>query len=512
MSTDNSHSDMPETETTPGRLRRGSIGVVSVAAALAAQELAAGIIRPLPSLMAGTAEWVIDVVPVSVSDWAIATLQFWTKPTLIIGVTTVLVLAGIVVSQFSRVVRSIAYGGVGLIGAIVTTLGGSALWASLASAAVAVGAGLITDDRLRSLVGPPHLASRRVFVASIASMSILAVTGALIGRDLIDRGLRRLARRDEVVLPDAIAPARPVTAVHQFEIEGLESVVTPNDRFFTVDITALNPPEIDLSNWTLTIGGMVERELTFTYQDLLDMDLVEHYATLACVSNKVGGRLVGHALWRGIPFSRLLEMAGALPTAEQVAATGADGFSTGFPLAAVYDRETLLAIGMNGEPLPYRHGFPARMVVPGYFGFVSAAKWLERIELTTWDDHDSYWAKLGWAKYAPVETQSRIDAPRDNMSFAAGPRMVAGVAWAPYLGIERVEVSIDDGPWVDAELSEPLGDASWVQWRLPWDAPVGEHTIAVRATDGSGAVQTADERRPIPDGATGHHTIQVRAE
>ncbi len=512
MSAPTTLSDKPETETAPGRLRRASIGVVSVAVALAAQELIAGIIRPLPSLMAGAADWVIDVVPVAVSDWAITTLQFWTKPTLIIGITSVLVVAGIVVSQFSRALRFGTYTVVGLIGALVTAQGGAAWWSALISAAVAVTAGLITDDRLRSLVAPPHLASRRVFMASIASASILAVAGALIGRDLIERGLRRLARRDEVVLPDALAPARPVTAVHQFDIEGLEPVVTPNDRFFTVDITALNPPEIDLSTWSLTIGGMVEQELTLSYQDLLDMDLVEHYATLACVSNKVGGRLVGHALWRGIPFARLMEMVGAQPAAEQVVATGADGFTTGFPLAAVYDRDTLLAIGMNGEPLPYRHGFPARMVVPGYFGFVSAAKWIERIELTTWEGHDSYWAKLGWAKYAPVETQSRIDAPRNNMSFAAGPRMVAGVAWAPYLGIERVEVSIDDGPWVDAELSEPLGDASWVQWRLPWDAPVGEHTIAVRATDGSGAVQTGEERPPIPDGATGHHTIQVRAE
>jgi hypothetical protein len=172
----------------------------------------------------------------------------------------------------------------------------------------------------------------------------------------------------------------------------------------------------------------------------------------------------------------------------------------------------LLAIGMNGEPLPYTNGFPARLVVPGYFGFVSAAKWVEHIDVTTWDDHDSYWVRLGWAKHAPVETQSRIDAPRDRMSFPAGQRMIAGVAWAPFLGISRVEVRVDDGPWIDAELSEPLGAATWVQWRTPWDASPGEHTISVRATDGDGVTQTATERRPVPSGATGHHTIQVRAE
>jgi hypothetical protein len=233
---------------------------------------------------------------------------------------------------------------------------------------------------------------------------------------------------------------------------------------------------------------------------------------LACVSNKVGGRLVGNARWLGVPMSRLLEMVGADPRAEQVAAFGADGFSTGFPLAAVYDRESMLAIGMNGEPLPYKNGFPARLVIPGYYGFVSAAKWVERIELTTWDDHDAYWVRLGWDKHAPIETQSRIDSPRTGVTFAAGERMIAGVAWAPFLGITKVEVSIDDGPWIGAELSEPLGKATWRQWRTPWDATPGDHTIRVRATDGTGATQTDVERRPVPSGATGHHTVTVTAE
>jgi len=515
MSTDAvRHSESPQISP-PSRspsLRCAAIGAVSVAAGLAAQELVAGLIPALPSLMAGAAEWVIAVAPAGLVDWSISTLEYWTKPTLIIGVTAVLVIAGVAVSMLGRMARYGAFAGVGLLGAFATAHGGAALWASATSALIAAAVGIVTDDRLRQSLSPPHVATRRAFVLSIGAVAVVAVCGALIGRQLIERSIRRLARRDDVVLPDPISRVQPVTIVHEFDIEGLDPIVTPNDRFFTVDITALNPPEIDLSDWTLTIGGMVDRELTLRYEDLLDMELVEQYATLACVSNKVGGRLVGHAVWRGIPFSRILEMAGAQPTAEQVAATGADGFSTGFPLAAVYDRETILAIGMNGEPLPYRHGFPARLVVPGYFGFVSAAKWLERIELTTWDAHDSYWAKLGWAKYAPVETQSRIDAPRDNTTFRPGPRMIAGVAWAPFLGITRVDVSIDDGPWVAAELSEPLGAASWVQWRLPWDPPAGEHTISVRATDGAGITQTASQRPPIPDGATGHHTVRVSVE
>jgi DMSO/TMAO reductase YedYZ molybdopterin-dependent catalytic subunit len=497
----------------PTAARTMAIGVAAVAAALGAQELVAGVTTVLPSLMEGAASWVIDVAPADLVEWAISTLDAWTKRSLIIGIAVVLLLAGVLTSFLPTTGRRAVFAIVGVVGALVTATGTAGLLGSLVSAAVAVTVGITADARLRRTSATvPHDASRRTFVTAVATMSALAVAAAAGGRYLIDQTRRRLARRDDVVLPDSIEPVEPVAAANEFDVEGLEPVVTPNDRFFRVDIGALGVPEVDLSTWTLTVSGMVERELTLDYGDLLEMDLVERYVTLACVSNKVGGRLVGNAAWLGVPFSQILEMAGVTPAAEQVAARGVDGFSTGFPLAAVYDRDTLLAIGMNGEPLPYTNGFPARLVVPGYFGFVSAAKWVEHIDVTTWDDHDSYWVRLGWAKHAPVETQSRIDAPRDRMSFPAGQRMIAGVAWAPFLGISRVEVRVDDGPWIDAELSEPLGAATWVQWRTPWDASPGEHTISVRATDGDGVTQTATERRPVPSGATGHHTIQVRAE
>lgn len=507
----------PDLTTAPaiGRsaVRTMATGVAAVAAALGAQELVAGVTTVLPSLMEGTASWVIDVAPADVVEWAISTLDAWTKRSLIIGIAAVLLLAGIVTSFLPPIARRAVFTIVGLIGALVTASGAAGLPASALSASVAVTVGIAVDTRLRRTAATaPHDPSRRTFVTAVATVSAFAVAAAAGGRFLIDQTRRRLARRDDVVLPASVDPVEPVGAANEFDVEGLEPVVTPNDRFFRVDIGALGVPEVDLSTWTLTVSGMVERELTLDYGDLLEMDLVERYATLACVSNKVGGRLVGHAAWLGVPLSRILEMAGVSPAAEQVAARGVDGFSTGFPLAAVYDRDSLLAIGMNGEPLPYTNGFPARLVVPGYYGFVSAAKWVEHIDVTTWDDHDSYWVRLGWAKHAPVETQSRIDAPRDRMSFPAGQRMIAGVAWAPFLGISRVEVRVDGGPWIEAELSEPLGDASWVQWRTPWNATPGEHTISVRATDGDGVTQTASERPPVPSGATGHHTIQVRAE
>lgn len=509
-------------------IRKAMIETVAVAAALGSQEFVAGLITPLPSLMSGTATWFIDVAPGWLTEWAIGNFEELTRPILILGIVAVLILGGLITSGFTWWIRRTLFTLVGAIGALVTAQTGAELIPAAITALVAVLVGIGTDYWLRrqssSLRGRREVivdaeghqvaigASRRVFLVSVGAIAAVAVAAALSGRRLIEESIRRLARREDVILPDPVSTVQPVTTAHQFDIEGLPPVVTPNAQFFTVDITALAPPEIDLLQWTLTVDGMVDTPLTLTYEDILDMDLVEQYATLACVSNRVGGRLIGNAKWLGVPLPEILEMAGARPTAEQVAAFGADGFSTGFPLAAVYDRNTILAVGMNGEPLPYKHGFPARLVVPGYYGFVSAAKWIEKITLTGWDDHDAYWVKLGWAKNAPVVTQSRIDAPRDGTDFPAGARMIAGVAWATFHGIDRVEVKVDDGPWRDAQVSEPLGGAAtWVQWRLPWNPAPGAHTIAVRATDGTGTVQVADTRPPIPYGATGHHTVRVTA-
>ncbi len=520
----------------PTALLSASVGAVSVATALGTQELSAGLIGPLPSLMAGSAARVIDIAPGWLVEWAIRNLEENTRPTLILGIVVVLVSLGILFSLFSPLTRAIAFSTAGIIGAITTATSGISIGWSTLNAMIAVGVGLSVDRWLHLWLTPwmthsmlaktaeavdtekadaenldVHGASRRMFVTSIAAISAFAIAAAVGGRRLIENSILRLSRREDVVLPEPVSQVQPVGEVHEFVVEGLEPVVTPNDRFFTVDINALQWPIIDLTDWTLTVDGLVENPLTFTYQDLLDMELVEQYATLACVSNKVGGRLVGHAKWLGVPFANILEMAGAYPTADQVAAFGADNFATGFPTAAVFDRNTLLAIGMNDEPLPHKHGFPARLVVPGYYGFMSAAKWLERITFTTWEEHDAYWVRIGWAKDAPVVTQSRIDAPRDTTDFPAGQRMIAGVAWAPFYGVTKVEVQVDDGPWQETQLSQPLGPSSWRQWQIPWNATPGEHRITVRATDGTGTTQTPDTRPPVPNGATGHHSVRVRA-
>lgn len=257
---------------------------------------------------------------------------------------------------------------------------------------------------------------------------------------------------------------------------------------------------------------MVDNPYQLTYADLLAMPLVEEYVTLSCVSNEVGGGLVGNARWLGVPLADLLERAGVQQGADQIVGRAVDGFTVGFPTPVAFEeRRALVAVGMNGEPLPPAHGFPARLVVPGLYGYVSATKWLEEIELTTWDAFDAYWVPRGWAKEGPIKTQSRIDVPRDGQTVSGAPLVVAGVAWAPTKGITAVEVRVDDGEWTQTELSQPLSDAAWVQWTTATTLdPGSRHTLQVRATDGTGETQTPTRTPVAPDGASGWHTIGFR--
>jgi DMSO/TMAO reductase YedYZ molybdopterin-dependent catalytic subunit len=302
-----------------------------------------------------------------------------------------------------------------------------------------------------------------------------------------------------------------VPAGASLAVPDLTPLVTPNERFYRID-TALLVPRPNLATWRLRLSGMVRRPFELTYDQLVAMPLHEQYVTIACVSNEVGGDLVGNARWGGVRLKDLLERADIDPAATQIVGRAVDGFTAGFPTAwaLAADREALVAVTMNGEPLPPDHGFPARLIVPGLYGYVSATKWLTEIELTTLDAFDAYWVPLGWAKQAPILTQSRIDTPRDGASVTAGTVSVAGVAWAPDRGISAVEVAVDGGAWESAELSTPISDATWVQFVHRWQATPGEHVLRVRATDGTGEVQTSDRTRPAPDGARGHHTITVR--
>ena len=284
----------------------------------------------------------------------------------------------------------------------------------------------------------------------------------------------------------------------------------PNDKFYRID-TALLVPVVDTQGWTLRIHGMVDRETTLTWEQLIALPIFEQYVTIACVSNEVGDKLVGNAKWTGVRLRQVLDIAGVQSAATQLVGRAVDGFTVGMPTSWVMDpaREPMIALEMNDAPLPRDHGYPARLIVPGLYGYVSATKWLSELELTTLQAFDAYWVELGWAKEAPILTQSRIDTPRSDVK-AGSAVPIAGVAWAPDRGISKVEVSID-GAWQDARLSKPISDATWVQWVAQWTPTPGAHTLQVRATDGTGVLQAEGPTPPAPDGARGWHTVRVNA-
>lgn len=305
--------------------------------------------------------------------------------------------------------------------------------------------------------------------------------------------------------------AEPVREPDFDHIAGIAPLITPNEDFYLID-TALSYPQIDPQDWSLRIHGMVDREVEISFDELLDLGLVREQVTLSCVSNRVGGRLVGNAEWVGVPLATVLDQAGVQPRATQIVGRSVDRWTAGFPTEVALDgRIAMVAVQMNGEPLPISHGFPARLVVAGLYGYVSATKWLSDIELTTWEAFNGYWIPRGWSKEGPIKTQSRIDVPRRDSTVDPGPTAIAGVAWAPTRAIDKVEVQVNDEPWVEAELSRETTINSWRQWMVTWNATPGEHQVRVRATDGTGTTQTSETSDPAPDGATGWHTIRVRA-
>jgi DMSO/TMAO reductase YedYZ molybdopterin-dependent catalytic subunit len=316
------------------------------------------------------------------------------------------------------------------------------------------------------------------------------------------------ASRADVEIPAPASPA-PEVAGADLDVPGLGPFITPNDRFYRVD-TALLVPAVMAEEWSLRIHGMVDREIRLDYRSLLARSLIERDITLTCVSNPVGGGYIGNSRWIGAPLKDLLEEAGVHPGADQIVSTSVDGFTAGAPTAVATDgRDAMLAISMNGEPLPLDHGFPVRMIVPGLYGYVSATKWVVDLELTTFGAYSAYWVQRQWAQQAPIKTESRIDTPSGVRAVRAGRVPVAGVAWAQHRGIERVELRFDDGPWAEADLAAADTTDTWRQWVATWDATRGDHRLQVRATDGDGEIQPPDVQAPFPDGATGYHTVNV---
>ncbi|HWH33594.1 MAG TPA: molybdopterin-dependent oxidoreductase [Egibacteraceae bacterium] len=502
-------------------------GALAAGAALGAGELLAGFGESVPSLVRAVGAGAVDLAPPGLKDFAVAAFGTADKPALLIGITVVSLLLGAGLGLLARGARGLAAGGFMAFGALGLVAGATAptgtlpgaLAAALAATAAGVVALLLLMRRWDAAYGSRHAgpapggadAARRDFFRVAGATGALALTGGAAGRWLSRAGEQVEAQRAAVALP---APASPAPPPGQgLSVRGLTPLYVPNARFYRID-TALTVPRVDIDGWRLRVGGPPGgKAREYRYDELLAMDLAEADVTLACVSNEVGDDLVGNARWLGVPLAALLT--GALEErppmpGTQVVGRSVDGFTAAFPLEALTpERTALVALGMNGEPLPARHGFPARLVVAGLYGYVSATKWLSSIELHG-PEFDGYWVPRGWAKEAPVKTQSRIDVPRHGAEVAAGRVAVAGVAWAPHRGVEAVEVRVGDGEWRAARLSESIGADAWRQWVLAWDAEPGLHRLQVRATDGLGRTQTERRTPARPDGATGHHTVDVR--
>ncbi|TDC79610.1 molybdopterin-binding oxidoreductase [Micromonospora sp. KC606] len=361
--------------------------------------------------------------------------------------------------------------------------------------------------------GPDRPASadpeaRRRFLRGVGVLAGAAAVTGLGGHWLAGRqGVS--AARQAVRLPAPVSSAPAVPAGADLSLAQLAPYVTPTSGFYRID-TALVVPQVDPETWRLRVHGRVRHPVELSFADLLARPMVERYVTLACVSNEVGGDLIGNARWLGVPIRDLLDEVEPEEGADQVVGRSVDGWTCGTPTSVLRDgRDALLAVGMNGEPLPVAHGFPVRMVVPGLYGYVSACKWVTELELSSFADFDAYWVPRGWSAQGPVKTQSRIDTPRPRNRLAAGPVMVAGVAWAQHRGISRVEVRVDDEPWREATLAPTVSVDTWVQWSWRWEASPGQHTLQVRATDTTGATQTGREQPVAPDGATGWHAVTV---
>ena len=493
-------------------------GIVAGGAALGLTELVAGLVSGTPSVIVAIGSLVISLQPPGAKQLVVDLVGTADKLVLNAAVALVaLALAGLlgIVARHHPGRANLGFAGIALVG-LAASLRDPLVEPVLALGSAALGAvtAIWLLPRLLKLAPRERVAEmpdwgRRRFLGTSAGLAGLAVIGGGVGRLLLN------SRAESVpvgaAIPAAIDPVTPLSAGAELAVPGISQLITPNRSFYRIDTTLLTP-HIDAATWELSFSGMVDRPFKITYPELLAMPLHEQYVTIACVSNEVGGDLVGNALWRGVRLRELLDRAGVQAGASQVVGRSVDGWTSGFPTAWLDEpgREALVVVAMNGDPLPAEHGYPARLIVPGLYGYVSATKWLVNVDLTTLQAFDAYWVPLGWAKEAPILTQSRIDVPRNgDGSLPAGQVPIAGVAWAPDRGISRVEVQVDDHPWADAELSGPISNATWLQWVYRWTATPGQHTIQVRATDGTGELQAENRTRPAPDGARGYHGIGV---
>jgi DMSO/TMAO reductase YedYZ molybdopterin-dependent catalytic subunit len=509
-------------------------GLLAAGAALAVAELAAALLWPGGRPVTAIGGAAIDRTPPAVKDWAIRSFGTADKLVLQLGIVAVLALLALAVGLLALRLLPLGAAGAaafGVFGAVVAVGRPEGRWPDgLPSLLGGAAAALVLVLLIRRLTPQDRPAGesaarvlgpleRRAFLRAAGTVAAASAGAGLLGRYFMGSNAAEAeAARAALTLPRPDDPAGPLPPGADLQIDGLSPFTTPTKDFYRVD-TALQIPRPDADRWRLRIHGLgLDRELELSYRDLLGRELLERDITLTCVSNQVGGPYAGNARWIGVSLADLLREAGlrapsAGGPADQLVSRSVDGMTIGTPVETVLDgRDALLAVGMNGEPLPFRHGFPVRMVVPGLYGYVSACKWLTELELTTFADFDAYWVRRDWAAQAPIKTQSRIDTPRAFTDIAPGMVRVAGVAWAQHTGIDRVEVRVDGGDWQRARLAPAPSRDTWRQWAWEWQAEPGSHRLEVRATDLTGKTQTEERVGTVPDGATGWHSVVVSVD
>ncbi|MBT2501335.1 molybdopterin-dependent oxidoreductase [Curtobacterium sp. ISL-83] len=515
----------------PARPRRwaAAAGLVAAAAFLGLAEFGALLLGGAGSPLVAVGSAVIDLAPPPAKDLMVALFGTGDKVALFVLMTAIVavVSAGAGILERARPpfgALVFAIGGVLALFAVTTRSGSGSLDGAptVLGVAAAVIVLRVLTGRLRrweaaaavpSAAPRPASTERRAFLVwgvTAAGLAVVVGTASRLGSSAMQAAA---AARRAIRLPRAAAPAASVPAGASLGVAGITPYVTPNADFYRID-TALSVPSVDPATWQLRIHGAVDHEVVLTWDQLLALPLEEHYATLSCVSNEVGGDLIGTARWLGYPIRALLERAGPHAGADMVLSRSIDGFTAGTPLDVLQDKGTaaILAVGMNGEPLPAQHGFPVRMVVPGLYGYVSATKWVTELEVTRFADAQGYWTPRGWSERGPVKLESRVDTPRDGSTVEAGKQVaIAGVAWQPHVGVRGVQVRIGNGSWQDATLADSVSADTWRQWVFRWTPDAGSHRIQVRAISADGEVQTSVERPPAPNGASGWHTVTVRA-
>ncbi|MGB3185505.1 MAG: molybdopterin-dependent oxidoreductase [Ornithinimicrobium sp.] len=520
---------------TYSRHRHGALGTlaggIAVTAGVLAGEAVSAVVPGVTGPILAVGNRAVDWAPRPAKEFAIETFGTADKPILIGSVMTVVALMALALGWWgTRRPQSALIGFAGLVfvagiamltdraanagpvlrllpvvAMVLVGVGGLALM--LRALANATPHSARSEDAARGPASGERL-DRRAFVVAASAVAATGAISGVVARTL--GGPAALGSREALALPSPASPAPALPQEVTFEgVKGLTPYITDNADFYRVD-TALKVPDVPLDGYRLRVHGMVDNPLDLSFQDLLDRELVSKRVTLTCVSNPVGGDYVGNATWLGLLMRDLLEEAGVQEGADAVKSTSADDFTAGTPLSVLTDdRDALVAVGMNGEPLPLEHGFPVRMVTPGLYGYVSATKWLVDLEVTRFADFEAYWTTRGYSAQAPIKLSSRIDVPASFAQLDAGDVTVAGVAWAQDRGIEKVEVRVGDGDWNDAELAEVDSDDTWRPWRWTWPAEVGSQRLEVRATDSTGETQTS-ERVPIaPDGSTGWHNVTV---